>query len=166
MLGWRLLATRVRRGGGFMQRYPVYSGNGWMPRGAWYPRRTHSCCLSRGGEFLHARCTLLNRNNTFLMENPANCVRAGRVPGVLQFTPVYLRRINIWIHYALKSGRMIHRDSHWNAVNTLTSTFPTWKGCWPLLTEALKPKTMRGFPVFRVYTRGGAGVYTRSLAKG
>lgn len=62
---------------------------------------------------MHAH--LLNRNNTFLMENSEYRAVRAYAGWVLPFLNLFshLRRINMWIHYALKSGKMIHRGSYW-----------------------------------------------------
>lgn len=129
MLGWRLLGTRVRRGGGFMQCYLVF-GSGWI-RGAWYRRCTHSSLFIERRRRIFTRLMhahLLNRNNAFLMEipsiEPRTCVR-----WILAFFNLFA----MYKHLNLLRFEIRQNDSSrqpLKAVNTLTSTSPTWKGCW------------------------------------
>lgn len=107
--------------------YAVLSGTRqWMDtriRGAWYPRRIHSCCLSRGGgggsygghgEFLHARCTRICLIE-IIFNGELEVSDRACAGWALAFLNLFLHswRINMWIHYVLKSDKMIHRDSYW-----------------------------------------------------
>lgn len=125
MLGWRLLGTRVRRGGGFMQCYLVF-GSGWI-RGAWCRQCTHSSLFIERRRRIFTRLMhahLLNRNNAFLME-----IRSIEIRGHVAFFILFAtcKHLNL-LRFEIKQNDSSRQPL--KSVNILTSTSPTWKGCW------------------------------------
>lgn len=79
---------------------------------------------------------LLNRNNAFLMENSGvsgDTAARRRVCWMSPGVPQFIFEFATYKHVNSLCFEIRQNDSSrqpLKAVNTLTSTFPTWKGCW------------------------------------